>query len=65
MENHLSTETEIRNEILQKTKEFIPIRIASIATRCADEAMFFRVLNELISHGLVSMDANFIFRPKN
>ena len=63
MNNYLSTEIEIRNEILQKVKEWTIIRIASIATRCVDEAMFFRVLNELASNGLVCKDDNFIFLP--
>ena len=63
MKNYLTTETEIRNEILQKVNEWTTIRIASIATRCADEAMFFRVLNELVFYGYVCKDDNFIFLP--
>lgn len=63
MDNKLTTEIEIRNEILRKVKESTSIKISSIATRCADENMFFRVLEYLESKGLVRTDGIFIFFP--
>ncbi len=60
---YYDTIQEIEEAVLTAFKKYGTIRMATIATKCANENDFFDALNDLKNKGLVDFNDNFIFKP--
>ena len=60
----LTTESEIREYILEYLQKWKTCRIAAINCKCNSETMFFNVLDIMVADGEVEKDIYFFWLPK-